>query len=133
MQQAVRERVSSLTKLIVAGQPVDPWQVGPRLGSAPSDSYEIKLHLGIPIVIDELRQFGVEVDENSIIQFVSDDIAKYQDQSLEGYLTFARYIVNPPPPRKSYGWFARMFTPAPKFVAPPIQWNWIRVDQVTGD
>jgi hypothetical protein len=129
----MRQRASSLTTLLIAGKPVDPWHVGINLTSAPVNSEEIELNLGIPIVVDELRQCGVQVDENGIIQFVRDDIAKYQNQALEGYLTFARYIINPPPLRKSYGWFARMFTPAPKFDPPPVQWNWTRVDEITGD
>lgn len=128
--QAARERATKDTCLLVGGHAVDPWLVGVHFTSKTPSVDPVELHLGLPILIFELHQSGVDVGPDNILAFVSDNLNRHMDEALSGYLTIVRYVVNPPPRRKSLSWFARMFTKPPNWTPPQLKWKWTALADV---
>jgi hypothetical protein len=128
---AVRERAAKATCLLIDGKPVNPWLMGIDFSAQSSSPQSLELRLGLPILIFELQQCGVNVSRDNILAFVLDDIKNHRNEALDGYLIIVGHVVNPPPPLKSLSWFARVFTSPPKWTPPPPQWKWASVDEVT--
>lgn len=127
LDKAIRERAARATCLLIDGQPVNPWLVKIDFAPEGTSQRQLELHLGLPILIFELQQCEADVKHDNILAFVLDDVKDHRNAALDGYLTIVRHVVNPPPRRKSLGWFARMFTPAPKWSPPLEQWKWTSV------
>jgi hypothetical protein len=118
------------TSFLIDGQPANPWLVAIDLKSKGSPLCSIELILDVPNLIFEMKQYGVILTRDSVRQFVSDDIRDHGGDALDVYLMLVRYALNPPPRRKSFGWFARMFTSPPKWTPPPVQWKWTTVNEI---
>src|ERR1041384_2708375 len=130
MDKAIREKAEKVTCLLIEREPVNPWLVEIDFDAADSPFRPVELHLGLPILIFEMKQYGVLITKDNVVQFVTDDIKNHQHEALDVYLTIVRYVVNPPPRRKSFGWFARMFTSPPKWTPPDAEWKWREVSDV---
>ena len=118
------------TSFSIDGWPANPWLATIDLKSKGSPLFPIELSLDIPNLIFEMKQYGVTLTRDTVCQFVSDDIRGHGGEALDAYLTFVRYALNAPPRRKSFGWFARMFTPPPKWTAPAPNWKWTCVNKI---
>ena len=130
LDSKVREAARKNTAFLLNGQPVDPWLVGIDFACQPTSTQPAQLRIGVPIVIFELKQYEVIVTQDTLVRFVADNIKNHGAEALDVYLMIVRYSVNRPPRRKSYGWFARMFTKAPKWEPPKPKWNWTIVNDV---
>lgn len=130
LDPAIREQAARTTSVLVDGIPVDPWLVQVELGASCPTGHPIKLRLGIPILLFELKQSLVSVTASDLVRFVEKDIKDYPGNALTGYLVIARHVVEPLPAKRR-GWFARVFT---RYQAPlphPPKWNWTTVENVT--
>lgn len=130
LDRTVRENAEKVTQLVRAGQPLNPWLIEIDFDDKARSVQPVELRLGLPILIFELQQCGVEVERNNILNFVSNDLKTHQKEALSGYLTIVRHVVDPPPRRKSSGWFARMFTNPPSWTPPQPQWKWTSVNEI---
>jgi len=126
-----REKAAKATRLLVDSQPIDPWLIKIDLDAKGSPSQLIELNLGLPILIFELEQCGETVGIDSILPFIVNDVKNHRKAALDGYLTIARYVIKPPPRRKSLGWFSRMFTAPPKWTPPAPQWVWSSIGEIS--
>ena len=118
LEKALRERAERATYLLVDGKPVNPWLVGIDFEARDVPTRPVELHLGVPILLFELKQYEMLVTRENLVQFVSDNIKTHRHSALDVYLTIVRYVVSPPPRRKSYSWLARMFTSPPCWTPP---------------
>jgi len=130
LDKSVREQAERTTRLLVGGKPVDPWLVAIDLEATRPSSHLAELRLGLPILFFEMKQYEIIITNENAVQFVSDNIKKYGHEALDVYLTIVRHVVNPPPRRKSYTWFARMFTSPPSWTPPQPQWKFTSVTEV---
>jgi hypothetical protein len=116
---------------LIGGQPVNPWLVGIDFKATASGPCSVELHLDLTILLFEMKQYGVILTRATVSQFVLDDIKDHGEEALDVYLTIVRYSVNPPPRRKNFGWFARMFTSPPKWTPPAPQWKWASISDIS--
>lgn len=114
----------------VDGRPENPWLVGINFKSTSTSPRPVELQLDLSILIFEMKQCGVPITKDTARQFVADDIKDHGTQALDGYLRIVRYVLNPPPRRKNFGWFARMFTKPPKWTPPQPHWDWTSVTDI---
>lgn len=129
--QAVRERATKVTCLLVDDRPIDPWLVGIDFAAQGSLLRPLEFHLGLPILIFELQQCEVNVNHDTILAFILEDVKNHRDAAIDVYLTIVRHVVNPPPRRKNLGWFARMFTRPPKWTPPVPKWKWTSIGEIS--
>lgn len=131
MSVEIHSLPSKATRFLVDGQPVNPWLVGIDLSAQTSPFRSVELDLDLEILIFEMKQYGVMLTKESVRQFVSDDIKDHREKALDVYLSAVRCILNPPPRRKNFGWFARMLTSPPKWTPPAPNWKWTRVTEIS--
>jgi hypothetical protein len=131
MSMEIRELPAKATRFLVDGQPVNPWLVGIDFNETGSPPCLVELHLDLTILLFEMKQYGVTVTKDTIRQFVLDDIKNHGQEALDVYLTIVRHVVNPPPRRKNFGWFARMFTSPPQWTPPSPQWKWTSISEIS--
>jgi len=124
------EEARKATCLLVDQRQLNPWLIDVDLDMPPIGSNFVELHLGLRILVFELQQCSIPVDGQTVHTFVDQDIKSNKANALIGYLTIARAIIAPRPIRKSNGWFARVFTSAPKWTQPVAQWKWTSVTEV---
>jgi hypothetical protein len=127
----IADFLAKASRFLVDGMSVNPWLARIDFESAPATSYSVELKLDLAILIFELKQHGVSLTRDTVRQFVMDDVKNHGEVALDGYLTILRYTLNPPPRRKNFGWFARMFTSPPKWTPPTPQWKWTSVDDIS--
>jgi hypothetical protein len=131
LNQTVTENAIKNTSLLVDSQLIDPWLITIDFKSALDSSHQVRLYLGLPILIFELQQCDTPVDRETILSFVRKDIDTHKGTALNGYLTIARAIIRPRPTRKRTSWFARVFTAPPRWIPPEPKWEWTGVDSIT--
>jgi hypothetical protein len=115
--------------LLINGESVDPWLVGVNLENHCSVQLTIELRLDGEGVLHELNECDVDIGMDQMESFIKDDLKKFPENALAGYLDFARYFINPPPPQK-YSWIRWVFNRPPKRPRPTPIWNWCKVDEV---
>lgn len=131
MSVEIHELPAKGSRFWVGRQPVNPWLMGIDFKALTSVSCSVELHLDLSILIFEMKQYGVPLTRDTVRQFVVDDIKNHGEEALDVYLTIVRYTLNPPPRRKNFGWFARMFTPPPKWTPPQLQWKWTSISEIS--
>jgi hypothetical protein len=129
--KTVRKQAMKATNLLVAGHPVNPWLVEIDFATKGSSPKQVELHLGLPILLFEMQQCDVQVNEQTIVGFVEQEIKTHQGPALNGYLTIGRAIISPRPARKNNSWFSRVFTSPPKWTPPVPQWKWTSVSEIS--
>ncbi len=130
LDKVTLDRALDVTRLLIEKQSVNPWLVEINLGTTDSLLQPIELHIGLAVLVFELQQCEVQVDDQTILGFVQNDIKTHKTKALNAYFQIARNMIDPGPTRKSSSWFSRVFTSPPKWTPPMPLWKWTSVTQV---
>ena len=120
-----------LWQIQVDGVKIDPWLVSVSELKDSLPFHAIEIVMGSKILVHQLVEVGQIVSERDVLSFVIQDIEKWKQTSMEGYLDLARYVINPPSKPKLRVSLPRCLFVKPEIPPQPIvKWLWVYADEI---